>query len=159
MNNIYILLALLISFLWGIQPIIFKHLLSNISPITLMILNGSINLLCLGLLYLYYSNEINKDIKKLIIKDYILIIFSVITTVFLTNLIFYSILQKNETSIITALVYSAPFFTLIIAYLILKERINNYGILGILLIILGVIFIAFNNKFIQKEKFFLLEKE
>jgi len=159
MNNNYIVLALLISFLWGIQPVIYKHLLTIINPFTLMVLNGSLNFICLGLLYLYYNKEINTDFKKLSIKDYGLIFFIVIITVFLTNIIFYSILQNNDTSIITALVYSAPIFTLIMAYFILKERINIFGILGIILIILGVICIAYNDRLIQKESFFLLEKE
>jgi drug/metabolite transporter (DMT)-like permease len=70
---------------------------------------------------------------------------------------YYYILKNHESSIISALVYSSPVFTLIIAYIFLKERLDIYGISGIFLMILGVILVSNNNKF-SKEMEFLSNK-
>jgi len=69
-----------------------------------------------------------------------------IFTVFLANVLYYNVLKNHESSIISALIYSSPVFTLIIAYLFLKERLDIYGLSGVLAIILGVILIAMNNE-------------
>jgi drug/metabolite transporter (DMT)-like permease len=70
---------------------------------------------------------------------------------------YYYILKNHESSIISALVYSSHVFTLIIAYIFLKERLDIYGISGIFLMILGVILVSNNNKF-SKEMEFLSNK-
>jgi drug/metabolite transporter (DMT)-like permease len=77
--------------------------------------------------------------------------------IFLANMMYYYILKNHESSIISALVYSSPVFTLIIAYIFLKERLDIYGISGIFLMILGVILVSNNNKF-SKEMEFLSNK-
>lgn len=59
---------------------------------------------------------------------------------------YYYILKDHETSIISALIYSSPVFTLVIAYLFLKERLDIYGFSGILAIIVGVILVSQNNQ-------------
>jgi drug/metabolite transporter (DMT)-like permease len=60
---------------------------------------------------------------------------------------YYYTLKDNETSIISALIYSSPIFTLIFSYLYFKERLDIYGISGILAIIIGVILVSQNNQF------------
>ncbi len=70
---------------------------------------------------------------------------------------YYYILKNHESSIISALIYSSPVFTLIIAYIFLKERLDIYGISGIFFMILGVILVSNNNKF-SKEMEFLSNK-
>ena len=69
-----------------------------------------------------------------------------IFTAFLANIMYYYILKDHELSIISALIYSSPVFTLVIAYLFLKERLDIYGFSGIMAIIVGVILISQNNQ-------------
>jgi len=89
------------------------------------------------------------DIKKLVLNDYLIISMTALFTVFLANMIYYYILKDNETSIVVSLMYSAPFFTLLLSYLFLNETLQPIGIIGIFLIFLGVTFICFNNKSIE----------
>jgi transporter family protein len=88
---------------------------------------------------------IYKDINKISKKDIILILFSSGIAAFFGNVLYFNILKKHESSIISALIFSSPIFTLIFAYLFLKERIHTIGLFGILFIVTGVICISMNN--------------
>ena len=89
--------------------------------------------------------EIYSDWLVMTPMDIWILILLPIFTVFLTNVLYYNILKIHESTIISALIYSSPVFTLIIAYLFLKERLDIYGFSGVCAIILGVILIAMNN--------------
>jgi drug/metabolite transporter (DMT)-like permease len=86
-----------------------------------------------------------KDLYRLTTKDILLLLFEGVFILFVANVIYYYVLKDNESSIVIALESSTPFFTLIFAYLLLNEKINFNGIIGIILIILGVICISYNN--------------
>ena len=90
--------------------------------------------------------EIYRDWLMMTPMDIGILIMLPIFTVFLANILYYNILKTHESSIISALIYSSPVFTLIIAYLCLKERLDIYGLSGVCAIILGVILIAMNNR-------------
>lgn len=143
----YILIALFISFLWGIQPIVHKHLLNKYNLITIILISTIVNLSLIISVSITRNKEVLVDINKLTFRDLFILIIVSSFTIFLANIMYYYILKDNETSIISALVYSCPAFTLILAYIFLKERLDIYGISGILAIIIGVILISQNNKF------------
>ena len=143
----FILLALFIAFLWGIQPVIHKYLLKRVNSITIMLISSIVYLIAL-LIKISFSQTYNLflgDIGKLTARDFLIICVTSLFTVFLANMIYYYILKDNETSIIVSLIYSAPVFTLLLSYLFLKEKIDLLGIIGILLIILGVGCVSLNN--------------
>jgi len=98
-----------------------------------------------GTLALSRHKEIYRDWLIMTPMDIGILILLPIFTVFLANILYYNILKTHESSIISALIYSSPVFTLIIAYLFLKERLDIYGLSGVCAIILGVILIAMNN--------------
>jgi drug/metabolite transporter (DMT)-like permease len=64
--------------------------------------------------------------------------------VFFANSLYYYVLKENSSSITSALIFSAPAFTLVLSYLLLKEKLNLNGLLGVISIIIGVIFISQN---------------
>ena len=142
----YILIALFISFLWGIQPIVHKHLLNKYTAVTIMLISTIVNFSLIIMLSITKKKEILLDTNKITAKDLFIMIGISGFTIFLTNVMYYYILKDNETSIISALIYSSPIFTLIFSYLYLNERLDIYGISGILAIIIGVILVSQNNK-------------
>jgi uncharacterized membrane protein len=147
MIPLFILLALFIAFLWGIQPVIHKYLLKKIDGITLMLISSIVYLLAI-IIKVFFSQSYNiflRDISKLTPIDTTIIILTSIFTVFLANMIYYIILKDHETSIVVSLMYSAPVFTLLLSYLFLKEKIEFIGIIGIISIIFGVGCISLNN--------------
>ena len=142
----YIFLALFISFLWGVQTVIHKHLLSSLHFVTIMLVSGVINVSLIVVLSIYLKNDILTDLKKITFRDAVILVCLPIFTVFISNLIYYFILKKHESSLVSALTYSSPAFTLILAYLYLNERLDIYGLSGIFAIIAGVILISNNNR-------------
>jgi len=155
--DIYIFIAIFISFLWGIQPIVHKHLLNKYNFITIMLISTIVNFSLILAVSITRNKEILADMNKLTFRDLFILVLVSSFTIFLANMMYYYILKNHESSIISALVYSSPVFTLIIAYIFLKERLDIYGVSGIFLMILGVILVSNNNKF-SKEMEFLSNK-
>jgi drug/metabolite transporter (DMT)-like permease len=145
MNIQVLFITLFIAFIIGLVPILDKILLKTLSPYTVLAGSGIIYILCMIAFLYYYRETIRKDIKKLNYLHILLFAFIAIVGSFIIKILFLNVLKNHHSHIITALVYSAPFFTLLMAYFFLKEDINIYGLIGVLFIILGVVFIAFNN--------------
>ena len=145
-------IALLVSFLWGLQPVIHKHLLIDSNPVTILFFQTVINFICITALASYNYKQIYHEVTvELTLQHWCWIIFLAIVTIFGTNVMYLYILKSNESSLVSALIYSAPIFTVILAYIFLNERIHASGYVGILLIITGVSFIAFSMG--DKEEF------
>jgi drug/metabolite transporter (DMT)-like permease len=61
---------------------------------------------------------------------------------FVANYLYYQVIRNNTSYIVAALVFSAPFFTVILSYLFLKEELTLLSGLGVFLIVAGVILLA-----------------
>ena len=110
-----------------------------------MLISGLINVFLIVILSIYLKNDVLIDIKKLTFRDGVILVCLPIFTVFIANIIYYYILKKHESSLVSAITYSSPAFTLVLAYLFLNERLDIYGLSGIFAIIAGVILISNNN--------------
>ena len=149
--QIYIWIGLFISFLWGIQTVIHKHLLNHISGLSIMIYSAILYTLLLCILAYYQKSIIIKDLKKIDLRISSILFFTAFFTVFLTNILYYYILNHHESGLVSALISTAPIFTVIFAYLFLKEKLSIYGFMGIVFFILGLILINMDNT--EKEYF------
>lgn len=145
MDALSIFVALGVAFLWGIAPVIHKSMLGKHSHVTIMLITATVNILCV-ISYAFFNNkELLPDMKTIPMKDVAIVAGTTITTVFLANVLYYNVLKKHDSYIISALIYSSPIFTLLLAYLFLKEKITYYGLLGVLCIVIGVLFISINE--------------
>ena len=138
-------IALLISFLWGLSPIIHKVVLFDVSHHTTMVISSMFYTLCTIGYATYYRKELLQDATKLNRKTIFLLAFTAVVCSFLTNVLYFRILKRYESHIVSALIYSCPVFTLIMAYYLLKERISFQGFLGVAFITIGVICLAYNK--------------
>jgi drug/metabolite transporter (DMT)-like permease len=139
----YIWVGILISFLWGIQTVMHKHLLDHISGLSIMLY--STILYTIMLCITAYCNKliIVKDFQKINVRV-VFILFSIaFFTLFLTNILYYYILNHHESSLVSAIISTSPIFTFIFAYLYLNERVSICRIIGILLFIIGFILIDY----------------
>lgn len=137
-------IALFISFCWAIAPVGHKYVLqnTNASPATMLFLTFLFHIPCLILLIIFDWTTIKKEIKAMDTISFCILAIIAIISGFLANYIYFHVLRHHASSVVTALVYSSPIFTLILAYLIINERINKLSILGILMIVLGVVLIG-----------------
>jgi uncharacterized membrane protein len=140
----YILLALISGFMWGMAPVIHKVQLVKYQPITIMLLNSFTYAISMMLIVFFNYKMFMKDVNKIKYEDILIIILSSIGILVIGNLIYYYVLREHDSSLVSALIYSSPVFTLILAYIFLKERLSMYGYLGIFSILLGIIFISKN---------------
>ena len=134
--------ALLISFLWGTLPIIYKVLLARLNNITVMAITTFYYCILLLILVYYNKDIVIQDLNKITNNEYVWIFIATFFGVFIANILYYYILKKGEPAVLSALMYTCPIFTLLGAYFILKDKINNTAILGIFLIVIGVICIC-----------------
>lgn len=142
--EIYIVVALFIAFLWGIHPIVNKYLLTKYEPFTIMLLASLVYFISMVTVSMIWIKEIKRDLNKMTTRDFTVLSLLAFFAVFIANTLYYYILRGNTSSIISALIFSAPAFTLFVSYFILKEKLSGYGLLGILSIILGVVLISQN---------------
>jgi transporter family protein len=144
--DLYIALALFISFLWGLQTVVHKHLLKKFSPATIMLFSTLTYIVLVLVLAATQQQELVADLKKMSWTDVAILLSLSAVTVFGANVIYYYILKQHESSITAALIYSAPVFTLVLAYIFLKERLDVYGLSGVFAIVLGVLLISQNGQ-------------
>ena len=142
----YVIVALVLSFLWGVLPIVHKFLLRKYDKLSIMILFALTYFICILFLVTTTHKQLVKDIAKMPIFDAFVIIVTSFITGFMANLTYYYVISKHESYIVEALISCSPLFTLVFAYFLLEENITFIGVIGVLLITLGVVCISFNEK-------------
>lgn len=130
--------ALLISFFWGILPIIYKVLLKRLNNITIMTVTTIFYVILLLILVFYNRQIVFQDLNKITNNECLWIFIATLFGVFFTNYLYYYILKHGEVAILTALMYTAPIITLLGAYFFLNDKISQRSMIGILLIVIGV---------------------
>lgn len=140
-----LLMALSIAFLWGLSPVIHKRLLQQISHHTSLVVSSVFYSVCIVIYAWYNWDHIYKDRHIMSVKILALLAFTAIICGFLTNVLYFMVLKRYESHIVSALIYSSPVFTLVLAVLLLRERVSFYGFLGVAFITIGILFLAFNR--------------
>ena len=145
MENTYILISLFISFLWGSSTVIHKYFVQKLNILTIMFISTIVYTACLLLFAAFNQKHLIHDYNIINNNDIVIIALTSIITGFFANYLYFYVLKDHESSLISALIYSCPIFTLLLAYLLLNERVDKYGILGIIFVVFGVGFISLNN--------------
>jgi drug/metabolite transporter (DMT)-like permease len=61
---------------------------------------------------------------------------------FLANYLYFHVVQKHASYVVSALIFSSPFFTFVISYLFLKEDMTWMSVLGVFFIIVGIVLLG-----------------
>uniref|UniRef100_A0A6C0I2T4 EamA domain-containing protein n=1 Tax=viral metagenome TaxID=1070528 RepID=A0A6C0I2T4_9ZZZZ len=138
----YIFISLFIAFLWGLHPIVIKRLLEKFNYFTILFFTNTVMFTCVLLLCYSNTSSFIDDLSIIDTQDLLTLMIVPIFTAFIGNYLYYNVLKTHESSIVSALVYSAPVFTLILAHLFTNERLTLHSILGILMVSVGVILIS-----------------
>jgi drug/metabolite transporter (DMT)-like permease len=149
----YLLISLFVGFLWGISPIMQKHLLKKFDKLSLMFFFAFIYIFFIIIASVNSHKTIWKDYNSLTNHDALIILAYVFFTSFLTNLLILHVLKSHDSYIVCALEGTAPLFTLFMVYLFFDEKITTIGVLGVFLIALGIFCIAFNGSTSKVEEF------
>ncbi len=136
------LLALLVAFIWGINPIMEKLSLVKATPLTVMTIRFIMTSIVLTILTFYQGKfyELNNLDSK---TYYYIIIPAILAGVGLY--IYFIALGKGESSQVVPIVATFPLFTAVYAFLILKESITTPKIIGTFLIVSGLVILNWRS--------------
>lgn len=140
-------IALIIAFIFGISPIIHKYIFNTVPTITpqVLFLFGGIFYFLFTLVFASYEKDtLIQSIKHIPLSCIIIFLFGTITT-FFANYLYFKIISKNASYLVSSLIFISPLFTLILSYLFLKEDITITSVIGIVLIVCGVILVALSS--------------
>lgn len=134
--------CLVVASIFGLTPILEKHILSFIKTETFIVLSGFLVFLISIFFYIFvYKHNIYDEM--IILKEnqnvFLLMILTVFLIYFLANYVYLNTISENKTHLVTALVATYPIITLTIAYLFLNEEVTFYHTLGVFFIVGGVI--------------------
>jgi drug/metabolite transporter (DMT)-like permease len=139
-----VVLSLFVAFLWALNIIIQKYQINqSINPKTVVVIGAITYATCMLFFFIYHYHIIATDIKKTNINHIALIAFGAIVGTFLGSMLFVHLLEKHNSSLVTALAYTTPVFVLLLAFFILKEKLDRVKILGIFLTVIGIMLICY----------------
>jgi transporter family protein len=145
--NNYTYLAIIIVFIWGISPVLFKYFLHKNTPAYLIILFQSFVYLLSSSIYIIISkrNEFIQDLKQNVSYIPFLVIISFFSVYIANVLYIYALENKGNVSIMSIIIALAPVITMIFAYIIFKEKLEIKAYIGFFVILVGLslIFIQF----------------
>ncbi|NIP29731.1 MAG: EamA family transporter [Candidatus Dadabacteria bacterium] len=136
------LLALLVAFIWGINPIMEKLSLIKATPLSVMTVRFIMTSIVLVAISLY--NDKFDEISNLDTRTYYYIIIPAILAG-VGLYIYFTALGKGESSRVVPIVATFPLFTAIYAFLILKESITTPKLIGTFLIVAGLVILNWNS--------------
>ena len=133
--------AFIVAIIWGITPIIYKSILNDLSYHTILIFSA-LTFFISSIFYTFiYYKEISLDIKLYPHKLIYIALYAFIG-LFISNILYhYAIKHTDNIAIIITITSIYPLITLILSYYILYEDISAHNIIGILLIIIGIVFL------------------
>ena len=131
-------IALLVSFIWGVAPIIQKRVMSGIDQTLMMVLSNVVYTTCLVFFASYNWPTIKEQASKITPNLMMWIAGTAVISGFFASLLYYHLLKHNDAYLVSALVSLSPAFTLLIAWIALDQEISDYGFWGVIIILIGI---------------------
>lgn len=141
--NNYTYLAIIIVFIWGISPVLFKYFLQKNTPAYLIIFFQSFVYLLSSSIYILISKrtEFIQDLKQNVSYIPFLVIISFFSVYIANVLYIYALENKGNVSIMSIIIALAPVITMIFAYIIFREKLPMKAYIGFFVIFIGLILI------------------
>lgn len=130
--------AFLVMLLWGLQPILQKHLVNQLPQKMVMILTGTAYFSSLLIFGLMNNKELQVSAQKVTSKHILTAIVSAGLCSFLGNILFYKLLSVHDAHFVSAFTSAFPVMTMVFAFLLLKENITKLSAVGIIFVSLGL---------------------
>lgn len=138
----YILVAFLIAIIWGLSPIMYKHLLDKYHPISVLVFASIAYFICVFVTGFCNHQTIRDDYNKIDFNDICWVILVSVSGLFIANILQVTVLKDNDPSIVSPIIYSCPLITLLAVYLLFNSTLNYECLFGSFLIVSGVLCIS-----------------
>jgi drug/metabolite transporter (DMT)-like permease len=143
-NKSVIFIALVVSMLWAIKPIIQKYILRKTPWKLFVVFNGLINVMLLTFFGIFFYKEIRDEIKTIKIRDIILLLMLLsFINLIAASLYYYILATKNtyDVIIITSLYFIG---TILLNAMIFNEVMSIYQIMATVMVIFAIGLTALN---------------
>lgn len=138
----YILVASLIAIIWGLSPIMYKHLLDKYNPTSVLVFASLAYFICILVTGCCNYQSILDDYNKIDFNDVCWVILVSVSGLFIANILQVTVLKDNDPSIVSPIIYSCPLITLLAVYLLFNTTLNKECLFGAFLIVSGVLCIS-----------------
>ena len=135
-------LALAVAVLWAIPPICQKSLLDHLPRETIFALSTAVYASAALMYCAWHRDAILASLPKVSARHGAVIVLYTVFGAFLANILFLHALRDNSSVVVTALAYTSPVFTLLLAALVLRERISVRTVLGVVVVVFGVVLLV-----------------
>lgn len=145
MDILVVALSLVVAFLWAVNVVIHKYgLQQSINSKTVAVIAGFVYFICIFGFALYHYKELYIDIQNTNSSTNAIIAIGAVLGLFIGNLLFINLLEKNKSSIVTTIAYTTPLFVLLLALLFLKnETVTGMQMLGIFVTVIGIMILCY----------------
>ena len=130
--------ALAVTALWGIVPIMQKSVLVKYPIMVVYLMTGLLHAVSLPVLAFLYRKQIMVHMPTIPAKDWGTIVLGVVLPSVLASIIYMSTLKNNHSYLVVAMTSVYPLFTMLFAYVMLREKVTPTAALGVVCIVLGV---------------------
>jgi len=133
------------STIYGVTPLMEKHILKFIEIESFILLNGLILFLfCATYWIFFHKNRMWKDIE-IVKNDPTLMVLIVLTCllIYVAATFFYmQVIKGHKTYVATSIIASYPIITVILGYLLFNENVTLSHLLGVFLVIAGIVLLS-----------------
>jgi len=136
-------LALLVASIWGITPILEKLSLINASPFTVLTIRFVFTAMFVAVASIVTGKY--RELSSVDGKTFLWIILAGFLGGIVGLFLYFVALKQDLTTKIAPITATFPLFTAIYAYIFLHEPITLLRLIGIVLIVLGLMFINWNS--------------
>ena len=139
--------ALVVAVLWGFAAILENLLVKKFNPLFLYVISGATFGVSALAVYLWNRSSIDAMFGRATARDLGVAVLMALGAVVLANYFFLLALEKtSKPSVVTAMAYCAPIFTLIGSIVILQYKVSRLELVGIATTIAGVCIVAVSVK-------------
>lgn len=136
--NIHFIYILLSAIFWGIAGIFVRTLNTELSPMAIVFGRSFFTSIILGAVILLKD----KSLFKIKVRDLHLFIGCALFSILLFNFSYYKTMSLTSLSVAAVLLYTAPFFVVIISAFLFGERFNLSKIIACITAFVGCMFVS-----------------
>ena len=136
--NIHFIFVLLAAMLWGMAGIFVRTLGESLAPMQLVLGRAFISAVLLAVIILIK----NKSLFKIKLKDLWLFAAAGLFSIVLFNYSYYTTMSLTSLSVAAVLLYTAPFFVVIISLFLFKEKLTLNKTTACLVAFIGCCFVS-----------------
>ena len=147
MDGYAVWLALVAAVFWSISAVFGKLVMQEMKPVSVLVIVGILYAIILAGIGAIWWKDISYDVHKIMQSPKLFgCIMGLILAGFLIPYYIYYTLMKNHPSyLVVALTYTVPVFTIIWAYFVLRENMNIWAGLGVVMIVAGALIAVANE--------------